>query len=151
MYAIRSVVPALLAIISFTACGEDTSARDLVTGPESTLAVSGAYTVQSVDGGALPAAVFRRGEDDYEVYVLKSGSFTINPGGTFAKTNQLTKLGEVAVVTEICAGTYIKDGSSLFFDEAVSGNTCGGTFFGTFNGSASITLREVGKTIVLQK
>lgn len=153
MYPTRLIVPALVAILSFTACGEDTSGRDLVVAPESTVAVFGTYAVQSVDGAALPAAIFRRSQnqDDIQVYQLKSGSLIINPGGTFVKTNQLTKDGVVGAITENCTGTYFKDGSVLFFYEALSGSTCWDTFSGTFDGSARMTLRQLGQTIVLQK
>lgn len=151
MYALRLIVPAV-AMICFTACGEDTSGRDVMVPLESTAAVSGTYIVQSVNGGPPPGAVYRADRDEYFLYMLKSGSLTINPQGTFAKTYQLTKDGQTEAITETCTGTYFKDGLSLFFHEVEPRDTtCGGTFSGTFDGSARITLREVDATIVVQK
>ena len=136
-----AVVTATAAFVSLAACGGDSS-----TGPAS---VFGTFTLQSVNGKALPATIVDslNGQPVSTIVIKSPSSLTINSGGTFAFTLTLTATqpGMAPVTaTQTINGTYTLTARTLSLTakgETIAGNWDGDT----------ITLNDTGEVLVFRR
>jgi hypothetical protein len=91
------------------ACGGDST-----TSPES---IEGVYTLQTIDGDALPAVVYQDTEGQVEV---TAGAITLGPGTkwSISLTARATLAAEVSTNTETLDGTWSRAGSTLTLTSA---------------------------------
>ena len=89
------------------ACGDSTS-------PES---IEGVYTLQTINGGALPAVVY---QDDAGKVEVVAGAITLGPGTkwSISLTARATVAGEVSSNSETLDGTWSRSGSTLTLTSA---------------------------------
>ncbi len=67
----------------------------------------------------------------------------VNSNNTFTGASNYTETesGVTATYSESCSGTYSRNGNSISFTESATPNTdCGGTYTGTWDGSAKVTI-----------
>jgi hypothetical protein len=110
------------------------------SGPtELAASIAGTYSLWTVNGSPVPANVVTL--PDYTLRVT-SGNFVINPGNTFSTTTTFQEMdaGESTTTTENCAGAYTRTGFGLAFSETVSGQTCGRSYSGGWDGGDTITV-----------
>jgi hypothetical protein len=95
------------------------------------------FTLQTVNGAALPAVVFDSANPPLRLDAL-FGAITINPNNLFSDvtTLQQTLSGVVSTRTVTCTGTYSQVGNVFEFVEAGIGPDCGLTFSGVLSGTA---------------
>ena len=101
---------------------------------------SGSYVLISVNGLPLPASVSHGGA----TMQVRSGTFTINPGGTCSSKIILVPPMGTEVAREVSA-TYIKEGSTLTMQWKDAGKTVG-----TLNGKI-FTMENEGMSFVYWK
>jgi len=120
------------ATFASTACGGGDS-----IGPNS---VTGTYTLQSVNGAGLPAAILE--DASYKLEVL-SGSYTLSSNNTYSATASFkeTDNGVVTPTTQFETGTYTLHGSSVTFTDSDDFQTDG-----TISGS-DLTISAGGLTV----
>ena len=89
------------------ACGDSTS-------PES---IEGVYTLQTINGGALPAVVY---EDEAAKVEIVAGAITLGPGTkwSISLTARATLDADVSTNTETLDGTWSRSGSTLTLTSA---------------------------------
>ena len=89
------------------ACGDSTS-------PES---IEGVYTLQTINGGALPAVMY---EDEAGKIEVVAGAITLGPGTkwSISVTARVTVEAEVSTNTETLDGTWSRSGSTLTLTSA---------------------------------
>jgi hypothetical protein len=135
----RSCLSALAVLAFLAACGGDPA------GPNAD--ISGSYTLQSVNGNALPWRYLVFGGRDFEA--IASGSGEINGNGTYSLAfNYLTGRGEQTFTSSgTTAGTYTRNGSAITFTDQTSGRQESGTVSGR---QLSITC-EGGYTCVFRR
>lgn len=123
------IVP-ILGIALITSCGGGDA-----SGPTAT--VVGTYTLSSVNGSSIPAT-FTNGSQSLKV---NSGNIVINSGTTYSETTNYTETsaGTSVTTTEVCTGTFTKNGNSLSFSEASTAN-CGGAYTGSWDGASTLTV-----------
>jgi hypothetical protein len=121
----------LLATLGFAACSDN---DNLVVTPSTPNRV---FTLQTVNGAAVPAVVFDSANPPLRLDAL-SGAITINPNNVFSDvtTFRQTLGGIVSTRTVTCAGTYTAVGNVFEFVEAGIGPDCGLTFSGVLSGTA---------------
>ena len=128
----RSIAIALLlGTLGFAACSDN----------DNLVVTSGApnrlFTLQTVNGAAVPAVVFDSANPPLRLDAL-SGAITIEPGNVFVDvtTFRQTLSGVVSIRTATCIGTYTAVGNVFEFVEAGAGPDCGLTFSGVLSGTA---------------
>ena len=89
------------------ACGDSTS-------PES---IEGVYTLQTINGGALPAVVY---EDEAAKVEIVAGAITLGPGTkwSISLTARATVDADVSTNTETLDGTWSRSASTLTLTSA---------------------------------
>jgi hypothetical protein len=108
----RSLVCAgTVAAIGLTACGGDAS------GPNVSNTPVGSYTISTVNGKALPAAIFS--ETDYKLEVT-SGSLVLTTDGKYSTvtTTRQTVPDNVSIFVDSTGGTWVLSGSQVQFTDA---------------------------------
>ena len=113
-----------LLLLAIAACG-----GDKITDPAA--AISGTYTLQTVNGGSLPALVFADAEEKDEV---TAGSLTLGPNRTWGVelTVLVTDLTDNSAIAIGLAtnGTYTINGSSVTLSALGIGAPLTGTVSG---------------------
>ena len=131
----RKALAATLTVATFAlaACGGGGDA----IGPST---IAGTYTLQTVNGNALPAVLLE--DAGYKLEVL-SGSYTLNGDNSYSATASFRETENAVVTpsTESESGTYVVRGSSVTFTDS-DGFQTGGTISGT-----NLTLAAAGLTI----
>jgi uncharacterized lipoprotein YehR (DUF1307 family) len=123
-------VLAAAIVLPLTACGDDS------TPTEEAAAVSGTYSLRTINGEDLPVTIDQQGDDITEVI---HGSVTFHAASLFTDsvTFRFTIGGEVTIDEDAITGTYEQTGSTVVLtpsDESdsyamsVSGNTLTQTF-----------------------
>ena len=114
-----------------------------VTDPGS---VSGTYTLQTVNGDALPAVLF---QDETTLLEVTAGSITLNQDRSCSTSMSLrqTQDGVVATETETGVCTYALDSGSITVTDSANPLT---PTTGSLTGS-SITVTDDGDVFVYQK
>jgi hypothetical protein len=123
-------VLAAAIVLPLTACGDDSSPT------EEAAAVSGTYTLRTINGEDLPVTIDQVGDDFAEVI---HGSVTFHADSLFTDsvTFRYTIEGEVTVEEDAISGTYEQNGSAVVltpsddsgtYSMSVSGNTLTQTF-----------------------
>ena len=92
------------------ACGDSGDS----TSPES---IEGLYTLQTINGGALPAVVY---EDEAAKVEIVAGAITLGPGTkwSISLTARATLDADVSTNTETLDGTWSRSGSTLTLTSA---------------------------------
>ena len=92
------------------ACGDSGDS----TSPES---IEGVYTLQTINGGALPAVVY---EDEAGKIEVVAGAITLGPGTkwSISVTARVTVEAEVSTNTDTLDGTWSRSGSTLTLTSA---------------------------------
>jgi hypothetical protein len=92
------------------ACGDSGDS----TSPES---IEGVYTLQTINGGALPAVVY---EDEAAKVEIVAGAITLGPGTkwSISLTARATVDADVSTNTETLDGTWSRSGSTLTLTSA---------------------------------
>ena len=92
------------------ACGDSGGS----TSPES---IEGVYTLQTINGGALPAVVY---EDEAAKVEIVAGAITLGPGTKWSTslTARATVDADVSTNTETLDGTWSRSGSTLTLTSA---------------------------------
>jgi hypothetical protein len=124
--------PFLLLLGGFallSACGGDGG-----SGPGGEANIAGTYNLQTINGASPPVTILQIGPDRLEI---TSGNFTVSANNTFSNTHTYreTSGGQTTTVTETCTGTYSRNGNSVSFAEATSGEFCGDDYNGTVSGN----------------
>ena len=142
---IRSIAT-VVALIAVGACGGDDKPA---TGPGGTL--SGTYTLQTVNGGGLPATVLQLGT--YKAEIL-SGNITLNDNNTFTGVTTVRETTDGVAddpYTASCPGTYTRSGSTVTFTEPET-DDCGGTYTATWSTGNTLNVNfGGGLTAVFKK
>jgi hypothetical protein len=114
-------------------------------------ALSGPFALQTVNGAALPAAVFDSANPAVRLDAL-SGVITIKPANAFTNvtTFRQTVGAVISTRTVTCVGTYTAVGNVFQFVEAPSGQDCGLTFTGVLSGAA-LTASVIGAPAVFSQ
>ena len=109
----------LFVILTAAACGDS-------SGPNS--AISGTYTLRSINGENLPAVIWQAGDDRVQV---TSGSRTLNASGSYNDvTNFLVSNGTSTFPDQATeTGTYTQSGNTVTF-RAKSGDVYNMTLSG---------------------
>jgi hypothetical protein len=117
----RSFLSALAGLALLTACGDS-------SGPGETDIV-GSYTLQTMNGNALPWRAIVIGNDWFE---FTSGSGSINADGTYSLTLNWREStsGQIDSGAEPSVGTYSRNGNAITFTDASDGSTIVGTITG---------------------
>jgi hypothetical protein len=124
----------LLAVgLCLTACKQEVKVAD-VDDP------SGIYTLVSVDGKRVPAAVSHDGAE----LQVRSGTFAINPDGTCSSKKVFVPPSGVESTREVTA-TYTQDGGKLNMEWKGAGRTTG-----TIEGD-TFTMNNEGMIFVYQR
>ena len=129
------LTPVLFGILALAACGKDASGPD-----GATATVTGNYTLKTINGSPLPFTLIAF--PGYSARLISS-TLTVNSDNTFvgSSTYQETENGVTSTISESCNGTITRNGNALSFTEAPKVNTeCGGTFTGTWDGAARVTI-----------
>jgi hypothetical protein len=118
----RSCLSALAVLAFLAACSGDP------TGPNAD--ISGSYTLQSVNGNALPWMYLVFGGRDFDA--IASGGGEINADGTYRLTlNFVQGRSEQRITSSgTTAGTYTRNGSAITFTDRTSGRRESGTVSG---------------------
>jgi hypothetical protein len=107
--------------------------------------VSGTYTLQTVNGSALPVIVYQDAEERDE---LLAGTLIMQSNGTWTETftvrTTFLETGGTSTTTEADAGTYTVDGNTINF------TSNGFNYIGSRSGN-QITYSLFGFTLVWQK
>ena len=128
----RSIAIALLlGSLGFAACSDN---NNLVA---TSSIQNSVFTLQTVNGAAVPAVVFDSANPPLRLDAL-SGAITINANNLFSDvtTFRQTLGGVVSTRTVTCVGNYSQVGNVFEFVEAGIGPDCGLTFSGVLNGTA---------------
>lgn len=135
-YGIRSLA-AVGMVLTAMACG----GSDGPSGPESASAtLTGTYTLKTVNGSQIPMTLVS--VPGYSVRI-NSSSLVMNSNNTFTGASNYTETesGVTATYSESCSGTFSRNGNSVAFTEAAAANTeCGGSYTGTWDGAAKVTI-----------
>ena len=128
-----------LALVVLVACGDDST-----TAP-TTDSVAGTWSLQSINGTALPYVVFQIGADKVElvsdvVVAVASGAFTQT---TVVRT---TSSGQVTTESQADAGTWSLNGTAVTFQFNGDGTTGTGSISGN-----TMTIAESGFAFVYRK
>ncbi len=128
-----------LAITFATACGGDSTTQPT---PAS---FAGTWSLQTVNGAALPFLVATNGSDKLEI---TSDVFTVTSSGTFDEmaTTRTTISGVATVDTLNDSGTYTLNGSAVTLTFASDGSSIAGTLSGN-----SMTLTQAGYAFAYKK
>ena len=129
----------LLAAVTLSACGDS-------TGPGLGLgAPTGTYTLQTINGTALPYTV-----DDGAgtVVVILSDAFTLQDGGRFTETFSLrvTENGTTTTETNTNAGAWTLAGTAVRLTFDVDGLSVSGTLSG-----GVLTIVDEGLSLVYRR
>ena len=121
------------------ACGDDSA-----TAP-TTDSVAGTWSLQSINGTALPYVVFQIGADKVE---LVSDVVVAVASGTFTQTTvvRTTASGQVTTESQADAGTWSLNGTAVTFQFNGDGTTGTGSISGN-----SMTIAESGFAFVYRK
>jgi hypothetical protein len=116
------------------ACNESGSGA---TGPGAS--INGTYALSTI-GGSPPPFVLVATPD--HTLRITTGNLVMGTTNTFSTTTTFEELetDQTTTTTETCTGTYTRTGNGLLFSEAVSGETCGGTFPGSWDGGDNIAV-----------
>ena len=100
----------VLFAAALLACGDSGDS----TSPES---IEGVYTLQTINGGALPAVVY---EDEAAKVEIVAGAITLGPGTkwSISLTARATLEGVVSTNTETLDGTWSRSASTLTLTSA---------------------------------
>jgi hypothetical protein len=103
------VAVALAASAVLAACGGESPAG---LGPPPVTTPAGSYTIQTVNGKALPVALYADGSYTWEVTV---GIVTLGADGTYARvtTYRQTVPGNVELFVDSTGGTWSQSGSAI--------------------------------------
>jgi hypothetical protein len=110
------------------------------SGPtELAASIEGTYGLSLVNGSPVPVGLVAL--PDYSLRVI-TGNFVINAGNTFSTTTAFEEMdaGQSRTLVEACAGAYTRAGFGLAFSETVSGQACGRSYSGGWNGGDTITV-----------
>lgn len=123
----------LLVLAAVVSCGGDSSTSPSVS-------VSGTYSLQTVNGAALP---YTYPQDVYDKFEFLSDVRVLSDSGTFTETftNRYTQNGQPTTYTMTGTGTYTVVGGGITFNHPN----------GTENGSVGVgtlTLRSVADGII---
>lgn len=120
-------------LIALAACG----GSDTSTAPKT---VAGTYALVTYKGSTPPVVVFEDLANSLKIEIA-GGTFSIGAGGTYSTLSNLktTDHGVVTTSSYTCTGSYVLGGTKLAFTEVVSGQYCGGTFVGDWDGSDALT------------
>ena len=135
----RRLVSLALALV-VVACGSDNSS----TTPTNS-SVAGTWTLQTVNGGALP---YTASQTPAKVEIL-SNSVTATSAGTWTSTTQIrTTIGTAAPVTatQTDAGTYTLSGNNVAINSTANGVVGAGTISGN-----TLTLTQAAGVFVYKK
>lgn len=96
-------------------------------------ALNGPFALRTVNGTAVPAAVFDSANPPLRLDAL-AGAITVKPNNAFSDvtTFRQTLRGVVSTGTVTCTGTYTAVGNVFEFVEAGATPDCGFTFTGVF-------------------
>lgn len=107
---------ALAAIAGVVACGDS-------TGPNTQTSPAGNYTIATVNGKAIPAAIF----SDTGGYMLEitSGRLSLTGDGKYSSVMgfRQTLPGNVSSYTDSTGGTWVRSGATVQFTETSTGMT----------------------------
>lgn len=117
-----------LALASLTALLSLSCSKDSSSTPSSIAATEvGIYTLQTLDGRALPTSISEGGT----LVEVTAGTLTLGAGGSLQVSTTFRLTAGASPQTQVVSGTYRLQGSSLSFSY-----TNGGANSGTLNGSA---------------
>ena len=112
---------ALAAIAGVVACGDS-------TGPNTQTSPAGNYTIATVNGKAIPAAIF----SDTGGYMLEitSGRLSLTGDGKYSSVMgfRQTLPGNVSSYTDSTGGTWLQSGGAVQFTETSTGMTASATW-----------------------
>ena len=123
----------LLALAAVASCGGDSSTSPSVS-------VSGIYSLQTVNGAALP---YTQPQDVYDKFEFLSDVRILSDSGTFTETytNRQTQNGVATTFSRTVTGTYTVVGGGITFFHP-EGNESGSV------GAGKLTLRSPADGIV---
>jgi hypothetical protein len=145
----RRIARGFLAVAALAVC----SACSDSSGPKTSSAWVGSYTLISINGQNLPAVLFA---NQLVTFTITSGSVTLNSDNSFSTTGTVQQtpiIGQTTTITETCTGTYAMSGNTITFTESGSASSnCGGSYNGTWDGSNSVTVAlDVGVQALFRK
>lgn len=119
----KAMLAILLGTLCVAACESDSNL--LFVTPLRT------FVLRTVNGSPLPAAVFDSVSRGLRLEAL-SGTFVLNPNGTFTSVTQLRQIasGVVTDRTSTCSGTFTIAGTTATFVGTEITADCAGTFTG---------------------
>lgn len=99
---IRRLTMATCCGIALAGCGDSTGPKSIV----------GSYTLQTVNGGALPYILSQSGANKTEIL---SGAFTLNADHTFSDqgTVRITQSGVATTTAGSASGTYVQNNTAI--------------------------------------
>jgi hypothetical protein len=135
---LRRLLP-LVALAVAVACGSDSTTQP-------TASLAGTWTLQSINGGPLPATVTQTATDKLEVL---SDVVNVSANGTYTETLQFreTLNGVSTTSTSTDAGTYTVNGTSV----TLNSQQIGIIPAALSNNNTTLTLTETGFVWVFVK
>jgi hypothetical protein len=132
------VIACLLLIVA-AACGSDSPTQPTAT------SVAGTWSLQTINGTALPYVVAQTGADKVE---LTSDVLTVVPSGSFTEitTLRVTQNGQVSTQSVPDAGSYTLNGTAVSF----TFNSDGSSGTGSISGN-TLTVTSDGIALVYKK
>ncbi len=115
---VRTLAVALVATI-LTACGGST---DAPSGPATATSPEGNYTISTINGKAVPMAIFSD-TGGYKLEVL-TGSLGVQTGGRYTViTNyRQTIAGIISTYSDSSGGNWLRNGTSVAFTDGSDGS-----------------------------
>jgi len=129
-------VATFTALTATAACGSDSP-----SGPATAKTPDGTYNMTTVNGKALPVAIFA---DTNYTYEVTSGTLTLTADGKFSVVSKFRQTipGNVSVFVDSTGGTWLLSGTSVTFTNVDDNSTNTATWANT-----QLTFNETdGKT-----